>query len=127
MIVTRPSWSRRVLTAVDAASPASFQPSKATTSVEPPRPQSSRVSVTAPPLRPPGRLSQDRTAPVDLPVVTTSPPASAPLDALPAAVLWDMDGTLVDTEPYWMVAELELVSDWGGVWTHADGLQLVGQ
>ena len=38
-----------------------------------------------------------------------------------------MDGTLVDTEPYWMVAELELVSDWGGVWTHEDGLQLVGQ
>jgi HAD superfamily hydrolase (TIGR01509 family) len=44
-----------------------------------------------------------------------------------SAVLWDMDGTLVDTEPYWMVAEEELVSRWGGVWTHADGLQLVGQ
>lgn len=44
-----------------------------------------------------------------------------------AAVLWDMDGTLVDTEPYWMVAEEELVAAWGGVWTHEDGLQLVGQ
>ena len=44
-----------------------------------------------------------------------------------AAVLWDMDGTLVDTEPYWMVAEQELVASWGGVWTHEDGLQLVGQ
>ncbi|MFT4283292.1 MAG: HAD family hydrolase, partial [Protaetiibacter sp.] len=40
---------------------------------------------------------------------------------------WDMDGTLVDTEPYWMVAEHELVAEWGGTWTHEDGLQLVGQ
>ncbi|HWU45926.1 MAG TPA: HAD family hydrolase [Humibacter sp.] len=47
-------------------------------------------------------------------------------DALPAAVLWDMDGTLVDTEPYWMRAETELVSSFGGIWTHDDGLALVG-
>ncbi|HEY2555712.1 MAG TPA: HAD family phosphatase, partial [Diaminobutyricibacter sp.] len=46
---------------------------------------------------------------------------------LPAAVLWDMDGTLVDTEPYWMAAEVELVTSFGGVWTHDDGLALVGQ
>jgi len=38
-----------------------------------------------------------------------------------------MDGTLVDTEPYWLVAEKELVSAWGGEWTHEDGLELVGQ
>ena len=38
-----------------------------------------------------------------------------------------MDGTLVDTEPYWMQAEGELVTDWGGTWTHEDALQLVGQ
>ena len=44
----------------------------------------------------------------------------------PAAILWDMDGTLVDTEPYWLQAEEELVAAWGGVWTHEDGLQLVG-
>ncbi|GAB3578304.1 HAD family hydrolase [Leifsonia lichenia] len=44
----------------------------------------------------------------------------------PAAVFWDMDGTLVDTEPYWMASEVELVSSFGGVWTHEDGLQLVG-
>ena len=31
--------------------------------------------------------------------------------ALPAAVLWDMDGTLVDTEPYWIQAEHELVAE----------------
>jgi len=44
----------------------------------------------------------------------------------PAAVLWDMDGTLVDTEPYWLTAETELVRAWGGEWTHEDGLALVG-
>jgi len=38
-----------------------------------------------------------------------------------------MDGTLVDTEPYWLVAEEELVAAWGGHWTHEDGLELVGQ
>lgn len=46
--------------------------------------------------------------------------------ALPAAVLWDMDGTLVNTEPLWMAAETELVESWGGTWTHEDGLTLVG-
>jgi HAD superfamily hydrolase (TIGR01509 family) len=45
---------------------------------------------------------------------------------LPAAVLWDMDGTLVDTEPYWIEAETDLVTAHGGTWTHADGLALVG-
>jgi len=44
----------------------------------------------------------------------------------PAAVLWDMDGTLVDTEPYWMRAEGELVTSFGGVWTHEDAMLLVG-
>lgn len=37
-----------------------------------------------------------------------------------------MDGTLVDTEPYWMVSETALVSAWGGTWTHEDGMTLVG-
>ncbi|HET8593738.1 MAG TPA: HAD family phosphatase [Intrasporangium sp.] len=45
---------------------------------------------------------------------------------LPAAVLWDMDGTLVDTEPYWMRAEHELVTEHGGVWTYEDAQSLVG-
>lgn len=45
---------------------------------------------------------------------------------LPAAVLWDMDGTLVDSEPYWLEAETALVEAYGGVWTLEDGLQLVG-
>lgn len=38
-----------------------------------------------------------------------------------------MDGTLVDTEPYWMAAEGELVHSHGGAWTSEDGLTLVGQ
>ena len=46
--------------------------------------------------------------------------------AAPAAVLFDMDGTLVDTEPYWMQAETELVMEHGGTWTHDDALVLVG-
>lgn len=46
--------------------------------------------------------------------------------ASPAAVLWDMDGTLVDTEPYWMSAERELVTSHGGRWSAEDGLTLVG-
>lgn len=37
-----------------------------------------------------------------------------------------MDGTLVDTEPYWLQAESDLVHAAGGVWTPEDGLQLVG-
>ncbi|WP_062464807.1 HAD family hydrolase [Demequina soli] len=45
---------------------------------------------------------------------------------LPAAVLWDMDGTLIDSEPYWIGAEIELARRFGVGWTHEDGLQLVG-
>ncbi len=45
---------------------------------------------------------------------------------LPAAVLWDMDGTLVDTEPYWMAAETPLVESFGGTWSHEQALSLVG-
>lgn len=43
-----------------------------------------------------------------------------------AAVLWDMDGTLVDTEAYWMTAETALVESFGGSWSHEQALQLVG-
>ena len=43
----------------------------------------------------------------------------------PKAVLWDMDGTLVDTEPYWMEAEYELAALHGGTWSDAHALALV--
>ena len=44
----------------------------------------------------------------------------------PAAVLWDMDGTLVDTEPYWIEVEYELAERHGGTWSHEHALNLVG-
>lgn len=44
----------------------------------------------------------------------------------PAAVLFDMDGTLVDTEPYWIEVETALVHEHGGRWTHEDAMSLVG-
>jgi HAD superfamily hydrolase (TIGR01509 family) len=37
-----------------------------------------------------------------------------------------MDGTLVDTEPYWMAAETPLVEEFGGTWSHEQALRLVG-
>jgi len=58
--------------------------------------------------------------------VIASPSRSADGVAMPRAVLWDMDGTLVDTEPFWMDSEFELVREYGGTWTHEDALGLVG-
>ncbi len=43
-----------------------------------------------------------------------------------AAVLWDLDGTIVDTEPVWIAAEHELAAEHGTTWTDEDALQLVG-
>jgi HAD superfamily hydrolase (TIGR01509 family) len=57
-------------------------------------------------------------------------PEQSPADPLgvplPAAVLWDMDGTLVDTEPYWIESEFELVEQHGGTWSTEHALNLVG-
>ncbi|WP_082566160.1 HAD family hydrolase [Arthrobacter sp. Soil782] len=43
------------------------------------------------------------------------------------AVLWDMDGTIVDTEPYWIEAERALVAAHGGSWSDEQATGLVGQ
>ncbi|SDJ22917.1 haloacid dehalogenase superfamily, subfamily IA, variant 3 with third motif having DD or ED [Frankineae bacterium MT45] len=43
-----------------------------------------------------------------------------------AAVLFDMDGTLVDTEPYWIEAEYEIVAEFGGTWSDEHAHALVG-
>jgi HAD superfamily hydrolase (TIGR01509 family) len=64
-----------------------------------------------------GECDSCRIRPVESGVVTT----------IPAAVLWDMDGTIIDTEPFWMEAETDLVHSYGGTWTHEDALTLVGQ
>lgn len=47
-------------------------------------------------------------------------------DALPVAVLWDMDGTLLDTEPYWIAEEHALVESFGGRWSDEHAHKLVG-
>lgn len=39
--------------------------------------------------------------------------SSVTADPLPAAVLWDMDGTLLDTEPLWDIAMVELAARHG--------------
>src|SRR5690554_4198910 len=92
----------------EAASPASFHPSKARIITGSCSSGRSSISITLPSLR---RVTSD---PVDL------------VHSLPAAVLWDMDGTLVDTEPYWITAEHELVESFGGRWTQELALSLVG-
>lgn len=44
----------------------------------------------------------------------------------PAALLIDMDGTIVDSEPYWISSEHELVEEFGGTWSEDDAHSLVG-
>jgi HAD superfamily hydrolase (TIGR01509 family) len=42
------------------------------------------------------------------------------------AVLWDMDGTLVDSEKVWAEVQIELLTSLGATWTLEDCMQLVG-
>jgi len=45
---------------------------------------------------------------------------------LPAAVLFDMDGTLVDTEGLWLDAEIEVMEGLGSSWTADDQTYCLG-
>lgn len=45
---------------------------------------------------------------------------------LPAAVLWDFDGTLVDSERYWIAEEYTLVESFGGTWDDSHAEAIVG-
>lgn len=45
---------------------------------------------------------------------------------LPAAVLFDMDGTLVDSEPLWFEAEIEVMTALGGPWGRDDHVACMG-
>ena len=42
------------------------------------------------------------------------------------AVLWDMDGTIVDTEPYWFEAEYAIVAEHGDSWSDDHARAVVG-
>jgi len=44
----------------------------------------------------------------------------------PQAVLWDLDGTIIDSEPYWLLSEQRLVEEFGGTWSEVDGFALIG-
>ena len=46
--------------------------------------------------------------------------------SFPAAVLFDHDGTLVDTEPVWAAAKVALAAEFGGTWTEQDTLDCLG-
>ncbi|WP_430593583.1 HAD family hydrolase [Humidisolicoccus flavus] len=45
---------------------------------------------------------------------------------MPAAVFWDLDGTLIDSEPYWHISEFALAAEYGIEWTEEDFTKLVG-
>lgn len=52
--------------------------------------------------------------------------APAPHDGGLQAVLFDMDGLLVDSEPLWFQVETEVMARLGGTWTEADQEELLG-
>ena len=46
--------------------------------------------------------------------------------ALPAAVLWDYDGTVVDTQPVWLQVERDIMAAHGRAWSDAEAFATIG-
>jgi HAD superfamily hydrolase (TIGR01509 family) len=42
------------------------------------------------------------------------------------AILWDMDGTLVDSEPIWAEEERKLMAEYGVLWQESDSVACLG-
>jgi len=61
-----------------------------------------------------------------LPAASATPAAPAPDGAGLQAVLFDMDGLLIDSEPLWFQVETEVMARLGGTWTEADQRELLG-
>ncbi|MDO5634191.1 MAG: HAD family phosphatase [Micrococcus sp.] len=67
-------------------------------------------------------------APSEIPTSVAAATASAAgTGGALRAVLWDMDGTLIDTEPVWNAVQSALVADHGGQWSEELAHRLVGQ
>lgn len=58
--------------------------------------------------------------------MAVSEPRVRPGRLMLEAVLWDLDGTLVDTEPHWIATEFELAERHGAEWSREHALNLVG-
>ena len=52
--------------------------------------------------------------------------ADRPTSRRPAAILFDMDGTLIDTEGLWLEGEIALMARLGSDWTEADQAHSLG-
>lgn len=44
----------------------------------------------------------------------------------PRAVLWDLDGTLIDSEHYWAISQNRLAKQYGATWTDEDERGVIG-
>ncbi len=44
----------------------------------------------------------------------------------PRAVLWDLDGTLIDSEHYWAISQSRLADQYGATWTDEDERGVIG-
>ena len=43
-----------------------------------------------------------------------------------SAILFDMDGTLVDSEPLWLQAEKQVMAEVGSTWEQSDQINCLG-